>query len=369
MKKNEIYDHLTQPKGLAYRAEKLDLDRTHYKDPIDTSQGRLAGKSHIWGDASPEVQSRAIDALIEASQRAGLSIRDTAHVLAIARVESGFNPDAAANTSAYGLGQFLDETGKSLGVTPENRGDMAKQAETLVQYFKDNADKAQQRGLGEDYIYKYHHDGPDSKAGSPGLKMAREDVLPFIPKFEKFVAEYEKKYGILPVDPGFAARNRLAGSHTHEQHDHPVGAPLAQGSHARPASDQAQASRYPARLDDASHPDNALFRQVQRHVYALDQQQGHTPDQSSDNLASALAAEARAQGLQRIDLVTLSDDASSAWAIQKPPGVSDTRYANLRTTDARNTPMERSGARWLEATQQTEPAPRQVLQQAPTISR
>jgi hypothetical protein len=81
MEKNEIYDSFIQPRGLAYREENL-LKRTHYKDPIDTSLERPAGNSHIWGDASPEVQSRAIDAVIEASQRAGLNTHQTAHVLA-----------------------------------------------------------------------------------------------------------------------------------------------------------------------------------------------------------------------------------------------------------------------------------------------
>jgi peptidoglycan hydrolase-like protein with peptidoglycan-binding domain len=330
------------------------------------------------------------------------------------------------------LGQFVDETGKNLGVTPENRGDIAKQAEILVQYFKDNAAKAQQRGLGEEYIYKYHHDGPDSKPGSPGLKMAHGDVLPFIPKFEKFVAEYEKKYGVLPVDPGFAARNRGSANHAHQAsasmklgsrgdavgelqahlndlgyrdaNNHPlktdknfganthaavsafqrnhklvedgkVGPKTAKAidgsiqnlvkAHAQPAVDQAQALQCPARLDDAAHPDNALFRQAQTHIHALDQQQGRTPDQHSDNLASALTVQARAQGLQRIDMVTLSDDTSKAWAIQKPPGVPDTKYANVATMDARGTTMEQSGAQWLQATQQDAPAQRQSPQQAP----
>jgi peptidoglycan hydrolase-like protein with peptidoglycan-binding domain len=436
MEKNEIYAGLIEPKGGAYRDKQLDLKLTHYKDPIDTSPGRLAGNSHISGDANPEVQSRAIDALIEASQRVGLSIHETAHVLAIARVESGFNPDAAANTSAYGLGQFIDETGKSVGITPESHGEMTKQAEALVQYFKNNAAKAQQRGLGEDYIYKYHHDGPDSKPGSPGLKLAQDNVLPTIPKFEKFVTEYEKKYAVLPVDPGFAARNRGSADKAHGQTLHASGS-LKQGSrgdavaqlqtplndlgyrdadnsplkadkhfgastHAavvafqsdheldqdgkvgpttakaidgaikslvnapdHPVTNQTQVVHSPIRLDDAAHPDNALFRQAQTHVHALDQQQGRTPDQHSDNLASALTVQARAQGLQRIDMVTFSDDASKAWAIQKPPGVPDTKYANVATMEARGTTMEQSGAHWLQATQQDAPAQRQSPQQAP----
>jgi peptidoglycan hydrolase-like protein with peptidoglycan-binding domain len=442
MEKNEVYEELIQSKGPAYREEQIKVGKTHYKDPIDRSPGRLAGNSRISGDASPEVQSRAIDALIEASQRAGLSPRDIAHVLAIARAESGFNPDAAAGTTfAFGLGQFVRDTGKSLGITPENRGDVTKQAEALVQYFKSNAAQARHKGQGEDYVYKYHHDGPGSGDGGEGLELSRRNVMPYIPRFEKFVAEYEKKYGVLPVDPAFAARTHSVAGHGQTLH---AGGSLAQGSrgeavgelqahlnelgyrdanshplktdknfgvatHAaviafqgdhgleqdgkvgpatakalgramkdlakapdrgladhHPVADQGRALAHPARLDDAAHPDNALFRQAQTQVHALDQQQGRTPDYGSDNLASALAVEARAQGLQRIDQVRLSDDASKVWAIQKPPGVPDTKYASVGTTDARTTPMEQSGAQWLQATQQAAPAQRQALQQAPS---
>jgi hypothetical protein len=442
MERGDIYKDLIQSKGPAYRENQLNLRLTYYKDPIDGSPGRLAGNSHIVGDASPEVQSRAIDALIEASQRAGLGTRDTAHVLAIARAESGFNPDAAAGpSSAFGLGQFVDETGERLGITPEGHGEVTKQAEALVRYFKSNAAVARHKGQGEDYIYKYHHDGPGSGDGGEGLELSRRKVMPYIPKFEKFVAEYEKKYGVLPVDPGFAARNRSVTGPGQTLH---AGGSLTQGSrgeavgelqarlnelgyrdannhplktdkdfgvatHAavnafqrdhgleqdgkvgpatvkalgraiknlakapdrgladhHPVADQCRASQHPARLDDAAHPDHALFRQAQTQVHALDQQQGRTPDHGSDNLASALAVEARAQGLQRIDQVTLSDDASKVWAVQKPPGVPATKYASVGTTDARTTPMEQSGAQWLQATQQAAPAQRQALQQAPS---
>jgi peptidoglycan hydrolase-like protein with peptidoglycan-binding domain len=212
MDKNETYNELMQPKGPAYRESQLKLKITHYKDPIDNSPGRLAGNSHIWGDASHEVQSRSVDALIEASQRGGLSTHDTAYVLAIAKTESGFNPDAAAGTtSAYGLGQFTKDTGKGVGVTPENQGDLTKQAESLVQLFKENQALAQRNGVGEDYIYKYHHDGPTHDSG--GLEISRQDVMPSIPKIEKFVAEYEKKYEVLPPDPEFADRNRAIVEH------------------------------------------------------------------------------------------------------------------------------------------------------------
>jgi peptidoglycan hydrolase-like protein with peptidoglycan-binding domain len=214
MEKNETYSELVQPKGLEYRESQLDLAHTHYKDPIDTSNGRLAGNSHVWGDASPEVQSRQIDALIEASQRRGLNTRETGYVLEIARAESGFNPDAAAGTtSAYGLGQFTDGTGRGVGITPANAGDMTRQAESLVQLYKENAALAASKGQGEEYIYKYHHDGPQHDYG--GLALSRDHVMPEVHKMEAFVAAYEKKYDVLPADPNFHSRNMPVTDRTH----------------------------------------------------------------------------------------------------------------------------------------------------------
>jgi putative chitinase len=63
-------------------------DNSHYNEPIDTTPGRPAGNSRKWGDASVEVQKQVIDAIINEAQNRGLSTRDTAILLALARVES-----------------------------------------------------------------------------------------------------------------------------------------------------------------------------------------------------------------------------------------------------------------------------------------
>lgn len=196
----EVYGELVQPKGAPY-AQSVIIAKSHYNDPIDQSAGRPAGNSHIWGDASAEVQSQAIDALIAASEKAGLTPRQTAHVLAIARAESGFNPDAAAGTTtAAGLGQFIDKTGAGYGLDDSNRGNLEKQAEALVAHYIDNAELAKSRGQGEDHVYKYHHDGPSSDYG--GLGIGREKVNPYIDQYENFVREHQQKRGfVAPEQP------------------------------------------------------------------------------------------------------------------------------------------------------------------------
>ncbi|HEX7815551.1 XVIPCD domain-containing protein [Dyella sp.] len=199
---NDIYDSMIQHRGAAYRDDQV-ASYSHYHQPIDHTPGRLAGQSHVWGDASAQVQSRVIDTLIAASERAGLNTRQTAEVLAIARVESGFNPDAAAGpTSAYGLGQFVDRTAAAYGLDGANRTNVEHQAQALVALYQDNAALAQARGQGDEYIYKYHHDGPTGEYG--GLGISHREVMPYVDGYEAFVRQHQQTHGVTPVDPALA---------------------------------------------------------------------------------------------------------------------------------------------------------------------
>jgi putative chitinase len=184
---NEIYESMIQQRGREYRSDQIKA-WSHYREPVDHSPGRLAGNSRVWGDASPEVQSRVIDTLIEFSRNAGLTPRETAHVLAIARIESGFNPDAAAGTtSASGLGQFIDQTGRHYNLNNQNRFSPDAQADALVAHFIDNRNLAIARGQDEAYIYKYHHDGPTRDYG--GLALSNREVAPYLNEYETFVRQ------------------------------------------------------------------------------------------------------------------------------------------------------------------------------------
>ena len=197
---NDIYESMIQQRGREYRSDQIKA-WSHYREPVDHSPGRLAGNSRVWGDASPEVQSRVIDTLIESSRDAGLTPRETAHVLAIARVESGFNPDAAAGTtSASGLGQFIDQTGRHYNLNNQNRFAPDAQADALVAHFIDNRNLAVSRGQGEEYIYKYHHDGPTRDYG--GLGLSNREVAPHLNEYETFVRQrLGLQQGQDPVSP------------------------------------------------------------------------------------------------------------------------------------------------------------------------
>lgn len=120
----------------------------------------------------------------------------------------------------------------------------------------------------------------------------------------------------------------------------------------------------PQRLDEPTHPDHGLFQQFRGHLVTIDRSLGRTPDRHTDQLASAAAVQARADGLQRIDQVALSTDGQRLWAVQTPPGRTD-HFFDLRTsvpTAEAMTPMDQSAAKWPQAMQQFEQT--QAQQQA-----
>lgn len=122
-----------------------------------------------------------------------------------------------------------------------------------------------------------------------------------------------------------------------------------------PASPNPYAWECPRQLDDPAHPDHTLYLNTRTLVYQLDQRNGRESDQRSDNLAAALAVSARASGLERIDQVALSEDASVLWGAQRPPGIRDhffDQHCKVDTLQGLNTPMEQSSAQWPQAMQQ-----------------
>lgn len=94
-----------------------------------------------------------------------------------------------------------------------------------------------------------------------------------------------------------------------------------------------------ARLDEATHPDHKLFGQAQAGVNLLDAKVGRTPDQKSDQLAAALVVAARTNGINRIDHVVLSTDASKVFAVEGALDSALKRIASIPTVEALNTPI------------------------------
>lgn len=117
-------------------------------------------------------------------------------------------------------------------------------------------------------------------------------------------------------------------------------------------------------LDDPAHAGHAMFKQAREGVHKVDAQMGRMPDQQSDNLAGALTAAAKANGLNRIDAVALSDNGSRAFAVEHVIPNALSRDAHVQTAQAVNQPLAQSTAQWQQAAQQQQQAQAQTQQVA-----
>lgn len=167
---------------------------SHYLEEL--KKEGLRGNSRIWGDATIETQHTAI-VLTTAILRANkFREEDIAFALCLLRVESGFNPDAAAgSSSASGLGQFTDRTREVLAerigidgkVATSNKFDAVLNILLLVPQLKECFDYARKAVGVNKYVaaYEYHHDGPSG--GSGGAEIAQREVLPRLQLAKEFL--------------------------------------------------------------------------------------------------------------------------------------------------------------------------------------
>jgi len=105
-------------------------------------------------------------------------------------------------------------------------------------------------------------------------------------------------------------------------------------------------------LSDKSHPGVSLYEQALEGVRSIDQKFGRQTDQSSCQLAGALAVGACSVGFTRVDHVVMSDDGSRAYAVQGQLNSPFKQYVDVDVARAVTVPLEQSGAQFLQAAQQ-----------------
>lgn len=204
--------------GPKYRDSVL-VDWSYYKEPITQTPDMLRGHGRRHGEALPQVQKEVVRRMIEAGVEKGYTNRQIAKVLATARHESGFNPDAAAGTtSAHGLGQFVGDTAGDNGITFEKRWEADDQVEGLFTFadknWKSIEKEADRKQIPDSEIaayrdvmfYKIHHDGNLYEQGKwakqKGKGISRESIVPRLDEFEALVEGY-KEHGNLNFHPEF----------------------------------------------------------------------------------------------------------------------------------------------------------------------
>lgn len=153
------------------------------------------------------------------------------------------------------------------------------------------------------------------------------------------------------------------------QRDHHLSADGVAGPRTLEALHLAQSASNP-KMDDPAHQGHAMYGQALRVVQSLDAQQGRASDLMSVNLAGSLSAQARSEGMTRIDHIALSDDSSRAYVIQGDLNSPFKQYASVDVAQAVVQPLEQSSQAWTQAHQQQQvqqqqmASPAQDMQQA-----
>jgi hypothetical protein len=312
---NALRSRVEHDKGSVTLLDLQQADAPRVNDFIETTNGRLAPRANV--QLNPDLSMSPTPANVAAMGHNYFDRPTPAHL----------QPGDTRQPMNLGTGQLSDYTNyyagwaiATIGVEEHN----AVHAHGIKPVVEINMAHA---GLYEDMMEKAGLNLNPSKRSIPYLDSSTKPAVPH--RFDHTV-DGPHQYQYVPVVPSDAA-------------------PLA-----------------PARLDDPGHADHGLFQQARGHVVSLDQSLGRAPDQHTDQIASALTVQARADGLHRIDQIALSTDGNRLWAVQTPPGRTD-RLFDLRTsvpTAEATTPMEHSAAKWPEAMQQF-----QQTQQEQTMSR
>lgn len=120
-------------------------------------------------------------------------------------------------------------------------------------------------------------------------------------------------------------------------------------------------------LAEPDHEGHSMYRQALSGVQSLNAKHGLEASERDHNFAGSLAVTARANGLQNIDHVVLSDDGNKAFAVEgKLSSVSglDRRIAGVDTIQALETPLAQSSAGWSLASEKGNQISSEQLMQA-----
>lgn len=158
--------------------------------PIDAAPQRLKGYNREWGGADAATQLQVITVILEMSS--DMAAEDRAILLAIARLESGLNPDAAARTSsAAGVFQIIHANWQNLGNPNSDPFQAEDNIKAGLALYKANL-KLLPPALAHQYsnlracrIYALFHDGPSLAYG--GERIAEQKLIPLLNHTRKLV--------------------------------------------------------------------------------------------------------------------------------------------------------------------------------------
>jgi peptidoglycan hydrolase-like protein with peptidoglycan-binding domain len=210
--------------------------------------------------------------------------------------------------------------------------------------------------------------------GSISIEKAYQNMGADMGRYQKYADEIARAANVAPTpqDKASAAAKAPTPTHTSTAPTHPGHAPvLKEGGNFGPTTKAAveafqgknhldvdgvvgpathqrlekqieQHAKAAPRMDSDGHPANAIYKQALAGVERMDQQQGRGSDDMSKNLAGSLVVAAQREGLQKIDQVALSQDASKAFAVEGDANSPFKKHASVEVLAGINTPLEQS---------------------------
>ena len=159
------------------------IEGSRFQRTFDAAEvDRSAGRDLLRVGAPDWMQKESVRAILFSARKAGLPIEDQAVLLAIADIESGFNPMARApTTTACGLFQFVKRTGEMFSLATAECMDPWQNARAGVAHYLFNLERRvapQTTSLaGAERVFRLfelsyylHHDGPESSNPSNDVK-------------------------------------------------------------------------------------------------------------------------------------------------------------------------------------------------------
>lgn len=159
------------------------ISGSRFTRTYDSEEVARNGIREFLSVGAPEwTQRESVRAILFHARKAGLPIEDQAVLLAIADIESGFNPMARApTTSACGLFQFVKRTGESFSLSTSDCMNPWLNAKSEIEHYLYNFDRRVKRHVNDlsgaervfrtfELSYYLHHDGPDSSNPSNDVK-------------------------------------------------------------------------------------------------------------------------------------------------------------------------------------------------------
>jgi len=154
-----------------------------------------------------------------------------------------------------------------------------------------------------------------------------------------------------PLDPDGAMGKETKAAIEKFQTDHKLKPDGIVGPATLKALESGRESRHDAPhatngplLDDAAHPGHSMFRQALGELQKLDVAHGRPSGEHTERVAGSLTASATAAGLDRIDTVGLSHDATRVYAVQGQEHSPFKKVADVDVMQAVQTPLEQSSA-------------------------